>query len=78
METEESRALVARYYASQGNPDALAEILADDVEWVPPASAPIAPAKGRDAVLAAMGGAGGQFFDLATMRSTQRSRASPP
>ena len=71
METEASRKLVLDYQAAQAAGDAAAiqRILADDVEWIPPASAPVEGARGRDAVLAALAGAGARFFDLPTMKS---------
>jgi ketosteroid isomerase-like protein len=59
------------YQAAQAAGDAAAiqRILADEVEWIPPASAPVEGARGRDAVLAALASAGARFFDLPTMKS---------
>ncbi len=76
METEASRKLVLDYYAAQaaGDSEAIARILDDDVEWVPPSSAPIGPGpfRGREFVLSEMMSAGKRFFDMSTMRSEIR------
>lgn len=72
LETEASRQLVLDYYDAQGDPDKLARILADDVEWTTPATAPVPGANGRDAVLKLMAEAGGRFFDMDTMESETR------
>ena len=75
MQTEESRALVLAYYAAlaSGDPADLEQILADDVVWAPPRSAPIdGPFRGRDTVLRAMGESGAQFFDMASLRMETR------
>ena len=70
MTTESSRQLVLDYYEALGSSDAqrLEEILADEVEWHMPRSAPVdAPFRGRDIVLKAMRETGARFFDMATM-----------
>ncbi len=66
MDTEASRQLVLDYYEALGDPARLAQVLADDVEWTTPATAPVPGAHGRDAVLKMMGEAGGRFFDMTT------------
>ena len=68
--TEETRKIVFEYLGAQAQGDGakMAALLADDVQWTPPAAAGLGAPKGRDAVLAAMGGAGAKFFDLATMK----------
>ena len=72
MDTEASRKLVLDYYAAQqsGDPEALRALLAEDLEWVPPKSAPLDTTRGRDEVLASMGEAGARFFDTSTMVGT--------
>ena len=52
MDTEATRALVQRYYdvLPKGNKDAIAELLSEDCEWFPPATAPLEVVKGRDEV----------------------------
>ena len=75
METEASRRLVLDYYRAlqSGEPGALAKVLADDVEWIPPRSAPLdGPYRGRERVLSAMREAGARFFDLKTARAETR------
>ena len=72
METEASRQLVLDYYEALGDPARLAQVLADDVEWTTPASAPVPGAQGRDAVLKMMREAGGRFFDMTTMKAETR------
>lgn len=75
METDVSRRLVLDYFqavASGDNP-VLANVLADDVEWIPPPSAPLdGPFRGREIVLEAMHRAGERFFDLASARAQIR------
>jgi len=72
-ETETSRKLVTDYFRAMGAQDhaALVRLLADDVEWIPPQSAPMEgrPYIGRDAVVAAMHREGARFFDRTTRRS---------
>ena len=70
MKTEESRQLVLDYYKAQGSddPTEVENLLAEDVEWSPPRSAPIGPIRGRTGVLTAMREAGVRFFDLASMK----------
>lgn len=72
METQASRQLVLDYYrALQSDPSTLAKILADDVVWSLPRSAPVdGPFRGRDRVLKAMQETGARFFDLAGMQVT--------
>ena len=70
MKTEESRQLVLAYYGAleSGDPAKLEEILADDVVWAVPESAPIdSPFRGRNNVLKAMGESGAKFFDMASL-----------
>ncbi len=70
METETSRQLVLDYYQAlgSGNPADIEKVLAEDVVWCPPSSAPIdGPFSGRDVVLKAMSESGAQFFDLASL-----------
>ncbi len=72
--TEATRRVVQDYLLAQAEGDAagIQKLLHDDVEWVPPASAPVEGARGREAVLAGMAGAGARFFELETLRSQQR------
>jgi ketosteroid isomerase-like protein len=76
LETETSRQLVRDYYAAlrSGDPGALAKVLADDLEWMPPRSAPHEerPYRGRERVLAAMRESGARAFDLSTARTETR------
>jgi uncharacterized protein len=57
MTTEETRALIERYYATlaKGKSDALIELLAPDCEWIPPATAPFAPMTGAEAIAEQLG-----------------------
>jgi uncharacterized protein len=59
MDTDRTRALVERWYRTlpKGDATALAEMLAEDCEWLPPATAPLEPVRGRDAVAAQFAGA---------------------
>jgi len=68
--TDETRRIVFEYLGAQGAGDGakMASLLADDVQWTPPAAAGLGAPKGRNAVLAALGGAGAKFFDLKTMK----------
>lgn len=71
MNTEDTRKLVTTYYEALpvGDKEKLASLLAEDVEWAPPESAPIEPIKGRKAVSDALGGdTPAQFFDMSTFR----------
>ena len=71
MKTEESRKLVLDYYSAlrSGDPADLEKVLAEDVVWAPPPSAPIgSPFKGRDVVLKEMRASGERFFDLPTLK----------
>ncbi len=71
METESSRQLVLDYYRAleSGDPADIERVLADDVVWSPPSSAPIdGPFSGRDTVLKAMRESGARFFDLASFK----------
>ena len=58
METEETRALIQKYYEvlPKGDKAAIAELLTDDCEWLPPAAAPLEPVRGADAVAAMFSG----------------------
>lgn len=72
MDTAASRALVLDYYRTfaKGDPSALAKILADDLEWLPPKSAPLqGPFRGREKVLQAMLEAGERFFRTDTTKT---------
>jgi uncharacterized protein (TIGR02246 family) len=59
MDTEETRTLIQRYYDTlpKGDKAAIAELLTEDCEWLPPATADVAPAKGRDEVAEQFSGA---------------------
>lgn len=59
METEATRSLVATYYDTlpTGDRSKLASLLAEDVEWIPPESAPFEPVRGADEVARQLGGA---------------------
>lgn len=73
MDTAANKALVLDYYRAfgKGDPIALAKLLADDLEWVPPKSAPLqgGPFRGRDKVLRAMSDAGERFFRTGTAKT---------
>jgi ketosteroid isomerase-like protein len=58
VQTEDTRRLIQDYYATlpTGDRDKLASLLAEDVEWFPPESAPLTVIRGRDAVTAELGG----------------------
>ncbi len=71
MQTEDTRKLVTTYYETlpTGDRAKLASLLAEDVVWTPPESAPIEPIRGRDAVAAALGGeTPAEMFDMKTFR----------
>jgi ketosteroid isomerase-like protein len=71
MQTEETRALIARYLEARGANDAAAldSLLTDDAEWHLPVSAGAGPFIGREKVVAALtGGVSGTMFDLSTMK----------
>jgi len=71
MQTEETRALIARYLEARGANDAAAldSMLTDDAEWHLPVSAGAGPFVGREKVLEALtGGVSGKLFDLSTMK----------
>jgi len=59
MNTEQTRQLIERYYQAlpKGNAAAIAELLTEDCEWLPPATADLSPIKGRDAVAEQFSGA---------------------
>lgn len=69
MTTEESRATVLAFLQAQGKGDieAMRSATAEDLCWEPPDSI-MPPVTGREAVLEAMGKAGAEYFDLATMK----------
>ena len=70
MDTETSRQLVLDYYQAlgSGNPADIEKVLAEDVEWHVPRSAPIEDSyRGRDTVLKAMSESGARFFDLPSL-----------
>jgi uncharacterized protein len=71
MQTEETRALIARYLEARGANDAAAldSMLTDDAEWHLPVSAGAGPFVGREKVVSALtGGVSGTMFDLSTMK----------
>ena len=71
MQTEETRALIARYHEARGANDAAAldSMLTDDAEWHLPVSAAAGPFVGREKVVEALtGGMSGKMFDLSTMK----------
>jgi ketosteroid isomerase-like protein len=71
MQTEETRALIARYLEARGANDAAAldSMLTDDAEWHLPVSAAAGPFVGREKVVEALtGGMSGKMFDLSTMK----------
>ncbi len=70
MDGETSKKVVLDYLSAQGRGDgeAMAGLLADDVQWRPPRGVPIGQPTGRDAVLQTMAEAGAKFFDLSTMK----------
>jgi hypothetical protein len=73
MDSAASKALVLDYFRALGKNDerALERILADDLEWIPPASAPIPgrPWRGRETVRRAMMEAGERFFRMDTAKT---------
>jgi len=71
MQTEDTRALIARYLEARGANDAAAldSMLTDDAEWHLPVSAGAGPFVGREKVVEALtGGMSGKMFDLSTMK----------
>ncbi len=70
MDGEASKQVVLDYLAAQGRGDgeAMAALLADDVQWRPPLSVPLGQPTGREAVMQTMAEAGAKFFDLPTMK----------
>ena len=58
MQTEETRTLIQTYYDTleKSDPEKLAALFTEDVEWHPPESAPIEPLKGREAVSKVLAG----------------------
>lgn len=75
METEASRQLVLDYFQAVMSSDTavLTRVLAEDVEWIPPRSAPLdGPFRGREIVLAAMPREGARFFQLPSARAQIR------
>lgn len=67
MDTERTRTLIERYYQTlpKGDADALAELLTEDCEFVPPATSETEPVRGRRAVAELFAGAlVKQTFDL--------------
>ncbi len=75
VDTEASRRVVLDYFAAvaSGDSAALARVLADDVEWIPPRSAPLdGPYRGREVVLQQMRRAGERFFDLTQAKAEIR------
>ena len=71
MDTEATRTLIEQFYdvLPTGDRDKLAGLLADDVVWTPPETAPIETIRGRDAVAAELGGdTPKRIFDMKTFR----------
>ncbi|MHC4493334.1 MAG: nuclear transport factor 2 family protein, partial [Planctomycetota bacterium] len=59
VDTEATRALVKTYYdtLASGDRRKLASLFTEDVEWIPPESAPFEPVRGADEVARQLGGA---------------------
>ena len=73
MQTSETRAVVQRFLEARAANDRgqIVEVLTDDAEWYPPASAGFGLFQGLDAVADALtGGAAGRWFDQSTVRRT--------
>lgn len=73
MQTSETRALVERFLEARAanNRAEVVELLTEDAEWRPPASAGFGPFRGRDTVADALtGGAAGRLFDQSTVKRT--------
>ena len=70
MDGETSKKVVLDYLRAQGrgDDDAIAALLADDVQWRPPVSVPIGQPTGRETVMQTMAETGAKFFDLSTMK----------
>jgi uncharacterized protein (TIGR02246 family) len=71
VETEDTRRLIDDYYATlpTGDRTKLASLFTEDVEWIPPESAPLSTIKGREAVTAELGGdTPKRIFDMRTFR----------
>ena len=70
MDGEASKKVVLDYLRAQGrgDDDAIAALLADDVQWRPPAGVPLGQPTGRENVMQTMAEAGARFFDLSTMK----------
>ena len=71
MDTERTRQLIHRLLDARAANDyeGVYEILADDMEWFPPRSAPIGPFHGREEVAKALvGGAASTALDLSTIK----------
>jgi ketosteroid isomerase-like protein len=58
MNTDETRALIERYYAAltTGDRNTVAELVADECVWIPPVSAPFGRVEGGAAVVAELTG----------------------
>jgi ketosteroid isomerase-like protein len=75
MKTEETRALIQRYYEtlSTGDEAAIGKLLTDDCEWLPPVAAPMTAVKGGSAVAEQFAGtlvrAPSTFANLSAWRS---------
>ncbi|MEA3214420.1 MAG: uncharacterized protein QOJ19_576 [Acidimicrobiia bacterium] len=73
MKTEETRQLIEQYYATlpTGDRSKLGEMFTEDIEWLPPESAPLGPFRGREAVAAELGGdTPKKIFSMRTFRVT--------
>lgn len=59
MDTEATRTLVKTYYETLSTDDRrkLASLFAEDVQWIPPESAPFQPVRGANEVARQLGGA---------------------
>jgi ketosteroid isomerase-like protein len=59
MDTAATRSLIEEYYRAltKGDRDTVADLLAEDCEWIPPATAPFDGVTGGAAIAAELGGA---------------------
>ena len=67
MDTESTRTLIEDFYRalSKGDRDGVIALLADDCEWIPPATAPFDRVVGGEAIAAEMvGGVVKRMFDI--------------
>lgn len=67
METDDTRRLIEQYYEALtgGDRDTVAALVADDCEWIPPATADVEPMTGGPAIVAELtGDVVRRMFDL--------------